>query len=142
MSNASFQPGALVFTGTLHRVRRGNGHSFELGEAPSPPEPVRKPARVARMLAFAHGLKQAIDRGEYKDYADAARQVGLTRARVSQLMDLTLLAPSIQEEILFLERVDGVEPVTERGLREVVKQQGWAKQRVAWRDLNCRECES
>lgn len=135
MSNASSQPGALVFTGTLHRIRRGNGHSFELGEAPKPPEPVRKPARVARMLAFAHGLKQAIDRGEYKDYADAARQIGLTRARVSQLMDLTLLASSIQEEILFLERVDGIEPVTERGLRNVVKCAGWVAQRRVWQRI-------
>lgn len=86
------------------------------------------------MLAFAHGLKQAIDRGDYKDYADAARQIGLTCARVSQLMDLTLLAPSIQEEILFLERVDGVEPLTDRGLREVVKCSGWEEQRLLWSD--------
>ena len=59
MIDASSQPGSLVFTGALHRIRRGNGHSFELGEAPKPPAPVRKPARVARMLAFAHGIKQA-----------------------------------------------------------------------------------
>ena len=132
MSNASSQPGALVFIGTFHRVRRGNGHSFESGEALKPSEHVRKPARVARMLAFAHGIKRAIDRGDYLDYADAARQIGLTRARVSQFMDLTLLAPSIQEEILFLERVDGIEPVTERGLREVVKCVRWGEQRTGW----------
>jgi hypothetical protein len=31
-----------------------------------------------------------------------ARQLGFTRARVTQLMDLLLLAPEVQEEILFL----------------------------------------
>lgn len=60
------------------------------------------------MLAFAHKVKKAIEVGEYEDQADAARQLGLTRARVSQLMDLTWLSPRIQERILFLERVDGV----------------------------------
>lgn len=31
------------------------------------------------------------------------RQLGFTRARVTQLMDLLLLAAEVQEEILFLE---------------------------------------
>ena len=51
-------------------------------------------------------------------------------------MDLTLLAPDIQEEILFLERVDGIEPVTERGLREVVKHHGWDVQQTLWSQMS------
>ena len=131
-SGKQTQPGTVIFTGTLHRVRRGNGHTFLLGDPPDPPQPVHKPARVARMLAFAHKLKQAIARGEYKSRADAARRLGLTRARISQLLDLTLLAPDIQEQILFLERVDGVEPVTERGLREVISYADWEQQQKTW----------
>jgi len=34
-----------------------------------------------------------------------------------QLLNLTLLAPEIQEQILFVESVDGVEPTSERELR-------------------------
>lgn len=49
-----------------------------------------------------------------------ARQLGFTRARVTQLMDLLLLAPEVQEEILFLELPSGAQPVSERGLREAV----------------------
>jgi len=66
------------------------------------------------MLAFAHKLQEAIDNGEYTDRADAARKLGLTRARVSQLLDLLMLAPDIQGKILFMERVDGIEPTSER----------------------------
>jgi hypothetical protein len=40
---------------------------------------------------------------EFADFADMARQLGFTRARVTQPMDLLLLAPEVQEEILFLE---------------------------------------
>ena len=46
-----------------------------------------------------------------------ARRLGLTRARVTQLLDLTLLAPEILEQMLFAESIDGVEPMSERGLR-------------------------
>jgi hypothetical protein len=46
-----------------------------------------------------------------------ARKLGLTRTRVAQLLDLTLLAPGIQEQILFAESVDGIEPMAERQLR-------------------------
>lgn len=73
-------------------------------------------------------VKQAIEAGEYEGQADTARQLGLTRARVSQLLDLTRLAPGIQEGILFMERVDGVEPMSERRLRGVVSPTEWTGQ--------------
>ena len=54
----------------------------------------RQPARVARRLALAHRIAADIEAGRYKDYADVARRHGLTRARLTQLMNLLLLAPS------------------------------------------------
>ena len=122
--------GTKVITGQLFRHRRNQGHTFKDKAPEPPPEPVRRPARVAVMLALAHKLQDAIDRGVVRDRAEAARRLGLTRARVTQLMDLTLLAPEIQEQVLFLEAVDGVEPMSERRLREVVRVVGWRDQRV------------
>ena len=52
------------------------------------PEPVRRPAKVARQLALAHHLQAAIERGFVADQAALARKLGLTRARVTQLFDL------------------------------------------------------
>ena len=49
--------------------------------------------------------------------------------RVTQLTDLTLLAPEVQEQILFAKSVDGVESMSESALREVVRLEDWAKQR-------------
>ena len=68
-----------------------------------------------------------------RDRADLARQLGFTRARISQLLDLLMLAPDLQEQLLDLEAVDGVEPLTERALRVVVKLEGWGAQRVRLR---------
>jgi hypothetical protein len=109
--------GARIFTGQLFRVRDGRGWTFtEVPPAP-PPKTVRRPARVAQALALSHRLQAAIVRGDYRDRADLARQLGFTRARVTQLLDLLLLAPAIQERVLDLEAVDGVEPMAERALR-------------------------
>jgi hypothetical protein len=66
----------------------------------------RHAATVAKRLALAHHIAAQIDAGVYDDQADVARQHGLTRARLTQLtqlMNLLLLAPDIQEEILALE---------------------------------------
>lgn len=124
----------LVFKGHLFRKRRGRGYVFtEKPPEPKPVhDPVRRPARVAQMLAFAHGLGAAIERGDYRDQADAARHFQLTRARITQLMNLTLLAPDIQEQVLFLEAVDGREPMSERDLRTVIYAGDWGAQRVEW----------
>ena len=95
-----------------------------------------RPARVAITLALAHKIQQAIDCGVVRDCAEVARRLGLTRARLTQVMDLTLLAPDIQERILFAEAEDGVEPATERRLREVVRRDTWADQRMAFAQLS------
>ena len=78
------------------------------------------PSRTARMLALAHHIERQIDDGTIPDYAAAARALGLTRARITQVMNLLLLAPEIQGQILRRELV-----LTERALRRVVPQADW-----------------
>lgn len=130
--NSSGAPGPRVVTGQLHRVQRGHGKRF----APEPPPgPVRRPARVAVMLALAHKIQQAIGAGTVPDRAEVARRLGFTRARVTHLMDLTLLAPDLQERVLGLEAVDGVEPIGERVLRPVARVCCWEAQRALFEGL-------
>ncbi len=69
---------------------------------------------MARQLALAHALQRRVDAGEFADHASMARALGFTRARISQMMDLLLLAPVVQEEILFLEVPPGEQPISER----------------------------
>ena len=94
--------------------------------APEPPRPLR----AARMLALAHRLQAMIEAGEVEDRASLARRLGFSRARITQLLDLLLLAPDIQEELLFTEVPPGRDPVTEHDLRKVVRAPLWADQRA------------
>ena len=119
----------LVLKGTLFRRQ---GRCVELTNTPpTPPEPrapVRRPAKVARALALAHHLQRLVDQGLVADRAALARKLGLTRARVTQLLDLLLLAPDIQESVLFMACEDH-EPATERSIRSVASRIDWSKQR-------------
>jgi hypothetical protein len=126
MSGAA-SSGTRVVAGALHRVRRGRGKGFS---AEPPPEPSRRPARVAVTLALAHTIQRAIDRGEIRDQAEAARRLGVTRARMTQIMDLTRLAPDLQEGFLFPESISGLESLGERTLRVIVRAVSWGDQRL------------
>ena len=95
--------------------------------------PKTYPARVGRQLALGYALQRRVDRGEFVDHADIARGLGFTRAGVSQPMNLLLLAPDIQEEILFLETPVGMPGPTEYSLRHVVATLDWDEQRRRWR---------
>jgi hypothetical protein len=64
--------------------------------------------------------------GEIRDWAEASRLVGVTRARMTQIANLLLLAPEIQEALL-----GGHGQVTERDLRRVLRHSDWELQRRA-----------
>ena len=76
--------------------------------------------RVARLMALAIQMETLIASGRVACYADAARLAHVTRARMTQIMNLTQLAPDIQEAVLFIAPVlKGRDPVTERDLRPI-----------------------
>src|SRR5205085_2350595 len=68
---------------------------------PIPPADPR-PARVAAMMAQALEWEAPHDSGAVANQAALARDLGITRARVTQVLNLTHLAPDIQQTILSL----------------------------------------
>jgi hypothetical protein len=109
----------------------------ELREGTEESSPTRGSVpRVSRLLALALHMDDLCRRGEVTDYAELARLAMVTRARMTQIMSLVLLAPDIQEEILFLPRSDSVRnPIQEKAVRPIAVVPDWRKQRVMWHDL-------
>jgi len=70
--------------------------------------------RIARLLALAIRMEGLVRERAIRDYAAVASVGWVTRARVSQIMKLLNLAPDIQEQILFLPPIRGL---NERNLR-------------------------
>ena len=88
-------------------------------------------------MALALRFEQLVREGQVSDYAELARLGHVSRARLSQIMSLTLLAPDIQEAILFLPATaSGTNPITERPLRPLVAQPDWQRQRRLWDGLD------
>jgi hypothetical protein len=87
-------------------------------------------------MALAIKFDGIVRRGEVRDYADLARLGYVTRARITQIMNLLNLAPDIQEEILFLPRtVKGRDPIRERDVRPIAAVPHWNRQRKMWAQL-------
>ncbi len=88
---------------------------------PSPEQSGTRPvSRAARMLALAHHVERLVEQGSVKSYADAARQLGVSRARMAQITNLLNLSPRMQESLLL-----GKVYVSERELRQMVANPDW-----------------
>jgi hypothetical protein len=97
-----------------------------------PVEPGRVP-RISRLMAVAIRLERLLRTGEVSDVMELARLGHVTQPRMSQILNLTLLAPDIQEELLFLARVStGKASIHEKMLRPIVLEIDWDKQRRMW----------
>jgi hypothetical protein len=75
------------------------------------------------MLALAHRVEQLVEGGEVESYAVVARAMGITRARMTQVMNMLLLSPALQERVMF-----GDKGVAARGLRRAVREAEWETQ--------------
>lgn len=120
----------------FHRDLNGQKRISDGKEPESEPiEPGNIP-RIARLLALAIRFEGLVRSGEVKDYADLACLGMVSRARITQIMNLLLLAPDVQEAILFLPRtIKGYDPITEHHIRPLTRMPDWGKQRKMWGEL-------
>jgi hypothetical protein len=108
-----------------------------VGDGPAAaPVPLGRVPRLARLMALALRFEGLIARGEVRDYAALARLGHVTRARVTQIMNLLNLAPDIQEALLFLPPIEaGRDPIKEWQVRPLAAQWDWKVQRRSWQRL-------
>ena len=115
--------------------RNGRKH-LETGHTPDTPVETGRVPRVSRLMALAIRFDGLIRDGVVTDQAELSRLGHVTRARLTQIMNLLHLAPDIQEALLFLPRVErGKEPIQERQLRPIAAVADWRKQRRMWSDI-------
>ncbi len=99
--------------------------------------PTGRVPRISRFMALAIHFEQLIQAGEVADYAELARLGHVSRARITQIMNLRLLAPDIQEQLLFLPSIGGgSDPVHLRQLQGIAGVSDWRKQRRLWSETS------
>jgi hypothetical protein len=122
----------VVLTVPSRRVRRRHDPVAPAnGRTPAPD----RVARVARMIALAHHWRGLVRSGVVRDQAALAQLVGVTRARITQVMGLLHLAPEIQEAVLLppTESRGAEGTVTHRELLSIAAEPAWSDQRRRWR---------
>jgi len=87
-------------------------------------------------MAVAIRLEGLLLSGEVCDVTELARLGHVSQPRMSQILNLTMLAPDIQEELLFLPRVTTGKPtIHEKLLRPITAEVAWDKQRRMWESM-------
>jgi hypothetical protein len=115
-----------------HRARRN-----KLPDQSSPPDRTdgRVP-RIARLMALALRFQQLIDDCVVENQSEIARLSHVSRARVTQIMNLLHLAPDIQDAILNLPPTQsGRDPIREAHVKPISKLVDWHEQRTRWSSL-------
>jgi hypothetical protein len=99
-----------------------------------PPKAPTTP-RVVELLRKAIEWQVLLESGEVANQAAIARQEGITRARVTQVMGLLRLAPEIQERVLSLPDMVRRPAITERALRPIAQLEDPKAQEQAFQRL-------
>jgi len=96
------------------------------------PPPVVKPVsrrfspdKVARLLALGHLVQDMVERGDLRDFKEAAIRLHKAESRISQIVSLTRLAPDIQERVLL-----GTLKIAEIHIRKALDSADWDEQRA------------
>jgi len=121
------------------RVTQPTEHPEQESSATSVDSPAQEPVRkaslnrvpkITRLLVLGYHFEKLVREGIVKDYAEIARLTGLSRARVTQIANLTLLAPETQERILPIPAPTSGPYLTEHNLRHHATEVDWKAQHL------------
>jgi len=124
----TLQDGSRIECGLPIPNRRGvrSGRKSTTGRIP----------RISKLMALAIKMERLVREREVSDYSVLASLGPISRPRMSQIINLTNLAPEIQETLLFLpKKFEGPDPITERQLRRIAQTVDWNCQKKLFRDL-------
>lgn len=122
--------GSIQLTRTARFVLPGRERVSPAPESAEHSAPRGRVPRVARLMALAIRFDSLIRTGAVSTQAELAAVGHVTRARVTQIMNLLHLAPDIQERLLFLPVVlAGRDPITEHDVRTLCGIVNWEAQR-------------
>jgi hypothetical protein len=104
----------------------GSGDSEDKKDSEVDPSQV---PRLTRLLVLGHHFERLVRDGVVKDYAEIAWLTRLSRARVTQIANLTLLPPDLQEKTLYLAGAGSqTPPLDEAMTRKLLRSVTWSKQ--------------
>ena len=90
--------------------------------------------KIRTNLILAHQLQKLLDEGKITNPKQAAQWLNMIEVRIDQIMNMLLLSPAIQEEIICSED-KGLSSIPEYKLRPIINEADWKKQGQMWQGL-------
>lgn len=115
-------------------------HEFKIDlETPvnyEPPieEAIKKEPKLRQRLILAYQIEGLIEEGKAKDLKQVGTWLNISHIKMYLLMNMLILAPSIQEEILF-SRNTAIRLIPEYKMNEIAREASWDKQKKMWQEL-------
>ncbi|HVK15018.1 MAG TPA: hypothetical protein VM597_40135 [Gemmataceae bacterium] len=129
----------VKFKVRFERGGKGGRTTAEVDRRDGRAVPSARVPRVARLMALAIRFDGLLRDGTVNNYADLAGLGGVTRARITQVMNLLHLAPDLQAELLQLTGAAvSRRALTLADVQPVCRELHWRKQRKMWADLGKR----
>ncbi len=117
---------------TIHFGKKGKRKQAQKAK----PQVVGRTPRIAKLMALAIRFEGLIADGTVSDYSELAELAQVSRARITQIMNLNLLAPDIQEKLLFMELFrTGRDTLILMEVQSVALEIDWKRQHPLWAEL-------
>ena len=97
-------------------------------------EEIEKEPKIRRNLMLAHQIQQLVDQEKIPSLKHAAEWLNMIQVRVDQIINMLLLSPKIQEEIINSDSAI-LAAIPEYKLRSVINEADWQQQDQLWREL-------
>jgi len=90
--------------------------------------------RLRQYMVLAYQIQETLDRDSATTAKQIAAWLNMTPPRISQILNLLFLSPSIQKEIL-LSNDKKIRALTEHKILAITKEIDWEKQQTLWNDI-------
>lgn len=102
------------------------------------PKPKKRTQRISKLMAMAICFKEILNADSSRDMADLAVAGQVSRARMSQIMNMNLLAPSIQKELIALPKTtSAIDIISIIKIQKIALEPDWQLQRKMWEVVSC-----
>lgn len=101
---------------------------------PPKEQTIKREPQLRQNLLLAHQAQQILDEGKAKNLKELSGWLNLSQQRLNQVVNMILLCPKIQEEIL-LGNHKLISAIPEYKLRPITEEISWEKQSSLWQSL-------
>jgi hypothetical protein len=108
----------------------------ELKNLPVPPNQVdiKKEPQLRQNLILAHQIQKSLAKGMLKDLKQTADCLNISHIKIYLIMNMLMLAPSIQEDILLSDNAN-IPLIPEYKIHEICREIIWEKQKEMWQEI-------